>query len=192
MKFKNLVGKSFIVVGSMLLGSIVGGFVAASATPSSVTTCALNSTGVMRYSKSGTCNRNEVRLVLGQQGPVGPTGPIGPIGPAGATGTYSGAVGVRAVTTTFDSLVLADAGKLLTFGITSQVTIPADSTVAFPIGTRIEVARTTGAPFFVGATGVTVNGVSAPTNVGMDSGDYQSATLYKIAANTWIFLAKLD
>ena len=82
-------------------------------------------------------------------------------------------------------MALADAGKMITSTVNTEITIPADATVAFPIGTRIDIGRLASAISFRAATGVTINGTSFQS---MDSVSYQHGLLVKTAANTWVFL----
>ena len=192
MSSKSFFAKAGVVVASVALGSVAGSFISVSASPTSVVVCASKSTGALRYSKAGTCRTTETKLTLGQQGPTGPAGATGATGPAGAAGTYSGTVGIRTISTSAATLELADAGKVLVVTVGTDITVPADATVNFPVGTRIEIARTTGSPTVTGAAGVTVNGISAPGSASFDSGTYQQGILIKTAANTWILLKMPD
>ncbi|MEY3165018.1 MAG: hypothetical protein RLZZ270_756 [Actinomycetota bacterium] len=192
MSSKSFFAKAGVVVASVALGSVAGSFISVSASPTSVVVCASKSTGALRYSKAGTCRTTETKLTLGQQGPTGPAGATGATGPAGAAGTYSGTVGIRTISTSAATLELADAGKVLVVTTGTDITVPADATVNFPVGTRIEIARTTGSPTLTGAAGVTVNGISAPGAASFDSGTYQQGILLKTAANTWILLKMPD
>lgn len=187
--------RAVLVVSCVVLGSLVGGYVTAGAAPSSVTICALKTNGSLRYIKSGACKATETKLTLGEQGPTGATGAAGATGAtgaAGAAGSFSGVATLRVISLSNDTLSLADAGKVLITSVATDITIPNDSTVNFSVGTRIEIARTVGSPTFKGATGVTVNGISAPGAASFDSGDYQLGVLIKTAANTWILLKKPD
>ncbi len=192
MTSKSFFAKAGVVVASVALGSVAGSFISVSASPTSVVVCASKSTGALRYSKAGTCRTTETKLTLGQEGPAGPAGATGATGPAGAAGTYSGTVGIRTISTSAATLELADAGKVLVVTTGTDITVPADATVNFPVGTRIEIARTTGSPTLTGAAGVTVNGISAPGAASFDSGTYQQGILIKTAANTWILLKMPD
>ena len=192
MSSKSFFAKAGVVVASVALGSVAGSFISVSASPTSVVVCASKSTGALRYSKAGTCRTTETKLTLGQEGPAGPAGATGATGPAGAAGTYSGTVGIRTISTSAATLELADAGKVLVVTVGTDITVPADATVNFPVGTRIEIARTTGSPTLTGAAGVTVNGISAPGAASFDSGTYQQGILLKTAANTWILLKMPD
>ena len=187
--------RAVLVVSCVVLGSLVGGYVTAGAAPSSVTICALKTNGSLRYIKSGACKATETKLTLGEQGPTGATGAAGATGAtgaAGAAGSFSGVATLRVISLSSDTLSLADAGKVLVISVGTDITIPNDATVNFTVGTRIEIARTVGSPTFTGATGVTVNGVSAPGAASFDSGNYQLGVLLKTAANTWILLKKPD
>jgi len=190
-RFNRFSGKVLVLGLAVGLGSVMGGFISASAAPTSVKVCALKTTGALRYVKTGNCKANETTLTLGQQGPVGATGATGPAGPAGATGAAASS-GIREITLSSDTLVIGDAGKILVTTVATDITVPADATVSFPIGTRIEIARTTGSQTFKGAAGVTVNGISAPGAASFDSGDYQQGVLIKTAANKWVLLKKPD
>jgi len=69
-----------------------------------------------------------------------------------------------------------------------NVTIPADSTLNFPIGTTIDVLQTdTGSVAIAAGAGVTANatpGLTLRTR-------WSSATLMKRAANTWVVFGDL-
>ena len=90
------------------------------------------------------------------------------------------------VATSGYSLVLADAGKMITSTVDTLITVPADSAVAFPVGTRIDIGRLGSYISIQGAPGVTVNATAAVQS--MDSVSYQHGLLVKTAANTWVFL----
>jgi hypothetical protein len=190
-RFNRFSGKVLVLALAVGLGSVMGGFISASAAPTSVKVCALKTTGALRYVKTGNCKANETTLTLGQQGPVGATGATGPAGPAGAAGAAASS-GIREITLSSDTLVIGDAGKILIITVGTDITVPADASVSFPVGTRIEIARTTGSPTFKGAAGVTVNGISAPGAASFDSGEYQQGVLIKTAANKWVLLKKPD
>ena len=68
-------------------------------------------------------------------------------------------------------------------------TIPKNTSVDFPIGTRIILAREgSGTPTVAGATGVTL--VSANSNVTI-SPQYGVGTLIKILANVWVLFGDI-
>ena len=182
-----MIRKSVIAVA--VVASLTAGFGATVASANNVVLCANKKTDVVRYSSNGKCRaKTEKRLRLGVTGPAGATGATGAAGATGATGaagSYATAQTVMNIATTFYTLALADAGKMITSTVNAEITIPADATVAFPIGTRIDIGRLANAISFRAATGVTINGTSFQS---MDSVSYQHGLLVKTAANTWVFL----
>lgn len=100
--------------------------------------------------------------------------------------------GVNAQTGTTYTLVIGDAGDLVTMDNASAntLTIPANASVAFAVGTVIAVAQIgAGATTIEGASGVTVNGVSA------GSGDltarWGAVTLVKTGTDAWLALGAI-
>lgn len=94
---------------------------------------------------------------------------------------------INAQTGTTYTLVLSDASKLVTLSNSSAVTltVPANSSVAFPVGTVIALAQLgTGLVSIAGASGVTING----TTPGADdlTGQWATASLTKLATDTWL------
>lgn len=92
---------------------------------------------------------------------------------------------VNAQTGTTYTLVLADAGRLVTCSNASavSVTVPPNSSVAFPTGTRIDVAGIgVGIVTLVQGSGVTVN--ATPSLV--FRARYSGATLIKTGTDTWL------
>lgn len=85
------------------------------------------------------------------------------------------------------TLVLADAGALKSFSAAGAVTVtvPTNASVAYQIGTRIHVLST-------GAGGVTVAGDTGVTvrNVATTLAQYEQGTLYKIAADEWVWVVE--
>ena len=126
---------------------------------------------------------------------TGPTGPSdGPTGSAGATGpagSFSDAQSINALATGY-TLVIGDAGKLVTMDAatgTITVTIPPASSVAFPTGTHVDVARLGVAAVRVtGATGVTVNATPG-SNL---RAQYSAATAIRYAGDTWLVVGDLS
>lgn len=96
----------------------------------------------------------------------------------------------NAQTGTTYALVLADAGQNVDMNNASAntLTIPLNSSVAFPVGTLITVTMAgAGATTIAGAGGVTLNKPSADSLT--ISAQYRTATLYKTATDTWRVLA---
>ena len=171
--------KSAVVAASIALGAIAGGVVAVNAASSSVTVCANKSNGALRYAKSNSCRATETKLVLGQEGPAGAPGAAGP------AGSFSGVATLKTVSGSMQ-LSLADVGRTLVITNNATITIAADASNAIAIGTRIDIAQTTGQLTVIGATGVTVNGSALVQYV--DADNYQMAVLLKTATNTWALL----
>ena len=92
------------------------------------------------------------------------------------------------------TLALADAGDVVEMGSASAITltVPADATVNFAVGTKIDVLRT-------GAGEVSIAGATSPNAVTVNSegsklrinAQWQAATLIKRAANTWVLVGAL-
>ena len=84
------------------------------------------------------------------------------------------------------TLILGDGGNLVALDNAGSITleVPANATVAFPIGTRIDFyQKGAGAVTVTGAAGVTINAaggtvLSAATN--------QRGLLQKTATNSWL------
>lgn len=111
--------------------------------------------------------------------------------------------GARVVSVSADkTLALTDFNSVQYVSITASpladidITIPANASVAFPIGTMIGVtmvdnggASPANAVRVVPASGVTLNGVaggSSPDGAQSVSTNYTGLTLHKIATNEWV------
>jgi hypothetical protein len=90
------------------------------------------------------------------------------------------------------TIALSDSGKTLTVNSSSAVaiTIPANASVPFPIGTRIDVvALGSGAVSFTAAVGVTLSSKNSWLKL---NGQYAGGTLIKIdATNAWLLVGDL-
>lgn len=96
-------------------------------------------------------------------------------------------VPINAQTGTTYTLVLADAGKLVTLdnGSAITLTVPTNASVAYAVGTVIALAQLgAGLVSVAGDTGVTING-TAPGDEDL-TGRWATATLTKLATNTWL------
>lgn len=96
-------------------------------------------------------------------------------------------VSINAQTGTTYTLVLADAGKLVTLsnGSAITLTVPTNASVAFPVGTVIALAQLgAGLVSVAGDTGVTINGVT-PGDEDL-TGQWATASLTKLATDTWL------
>ena len=95
-------------------------------------------------------------------------------------------VGVNPQTDNY-TLAIADAGKVVTMSHSSSktVTIPANASVGFVIGTVIAIQQIgTGTTSVAGDTGVTLNGASAGSGALLSR--YSSVAIVKTATNTWL------
>ena len=89
------------------------------------------------------------------------------------------------------SLVLADTHGIVTLSNSDTIvlTIPANSSIAFPKGSRIILEQIGGGTVTIAvAGGVTVNSLSGNLNI---SGLYGVATLSKIGTDSWIAYGNL-
>ncbi len=124
-------------------------------------------------------------------GPTGASGAASTVtGPTGAVGSFSDAQLISPQVTGY-TLVLADAGKLLTFDTTGTVSVivPAASSVAFPTGTHVDLARLgTGAVQVTGATGVTVNATPGTSL----RAQYSAASMVLYQGDKWIVVGDLS
>lgn len=90
------------------------------------------------------------------------------------------------------TLVLADSGKVIETNNASAntLTVPPNSSVAFPVGVQITVLQTgAGQTTLVAGSGVTVN--SADGNLKI-TGQWSAATLLKRATDTWVAIGDLS
>jgi hypothetical protein len=97
---------------------------------------------------------------------------------------------INTQTGTSYTLVLADAGKLVTLNNASAITleVPPNSSVAFPTGTSIDLVQLgAGAVTIAQGSDVTVNAVPGL----VFDGRYAGATLKKLGTNTWVAVGRL-
>ena len=96
-------------------------------------------------------------------------------------------VSVNAQTGTTYTLVLGDAGKLVTLdnGAAITLTVPTNASVAFPVGTVVACAQLgAGLVSIAGATGVTINGATPGAEA--SAGQWSTWSLTKLATDTWL------
>jgi ethanolamine utilization protein EutQ (cupin superfamily) len=98
---------------------------------------------------------------------------------------------INTQTGTTYTLVLADAGKLITLdnGSAITLTVPTNATVAFATGTRIDLAQLGAGQVTVAGAGVTFNSKGSKLKI---TGQYSAATLIKIATDTWVLIGDLS
>ena len=106
------------------------------------------------------------------------------------TGTVIAQSTLNAQTGTTYTLVLGDASKLVTLTNAGAITltIPPNSSVAFPVGTKVDLAQLGAGQVTVAeGSGVTVN--STPTL--KLRAQYSAATCIKTATDTWLLVGDL-
>lgn len=89
------------------------------------------------------------------------------------------------------TLALADAGKAVEMNVASanNLTVPPNASIAFPIGTIIEIAQLgVGQTTIVAGSGVTIRSPSGKMKI---SGQYSSASLRKRATNEWMLIGDI-
>jgi hypothetical protein len=90
------------------------------------------------------------------------------------------------------ALVLGDAGEIIEMNVASanNLTVPLNSSVAFPIGTSIDIVQYgTGQTTIVATGGVTIR---ASGNKLKLTGQYSAATLYKRGTDEWVIMGDLS
>jgi len=101
-------------------------------------------------------------------------------------------IAINAQTGTTYTTVLADDGKLITCSNASaiSVTIPPNSSVAYGIGTQINIAQLgAGQVTLVAGAGVTLNSAGSKLKLGAQ---YAVATCVKTDTNTWFVVGNLS
>ena len=128
----------------------------------------------------------------GVQGPQGPTGVQGPQGPVGATGADADTLVTTNTQSNSYSLVLSDRNKIVEISNAAArtLTVPSNTSVAFPIGSQIMVARgDTGSVQILAAGGVTID---SSNNNRFLQYQYSGATLVKKSTNGWWLFGDLS
>jgi hypothetical protein len=101
-------------------------------------------------------------------------------------------IAINAQTGTTYTTVLADDGKLITLDNAASIalTIPPNSSVAYGIGTQINVMQLgAGTVTITAGAGVTLNSAGSKLKT---NGQYAVATCCKIATNVWVVLGNLS
>jgi hypothetical protein len=108
----------------------------------------------------------------------------------GIDGTFATAYEIKQETGTSYTLILSDAGKLIEMGnaLDTSLTIPANATAAFAIGTSITILQVgVGQVTIAGAAGVTLNATPGlKTN-----NQWSHVTLIKRGLNSWVAFGDL-
>ena len=119
------------------------------------------------------------------------SGNVAVTGIVSATGNIIGHIATNAQTGTSYTLVLSDDGKIIEMGNASAntLTVPLNSSVAYPVGTQITILQTLGGQTTIAAaSGVTINATPGLKLRAQWSG----ATLIKRATDTWILVGDLS
>jgi len=162
----------------------------------------------------GTAGTNGIDGAIGATGPQGPTGPqgiqgitgftgaqgtaglngtdgaVGATGPQGATGPMGTIYSLSSQVGTSYTLQLSDVGQFISFTNGSPVTIviPANSSVAFPVGARLMIFQQGAGQITFQAAG----GVALQATPGLKIAEqYGGAELVKLATNTWAMVGRL-
>ena len=101
-------------------------------------------------------------------------------------------IAINAQTGTTYTTVLADDGKLITCDNASSIalTIPPNSSVAYGIGTQINIMQLgAGVVTITAGAGVTLNSAGSKLKT---NGQYAVATCCKIGTNLWVVLGNLS
>jgi hypothetical protein len=101
-------------------------------------------------------------------------------------------IAINAQTGTTYTTVLTDDGKLITCDNASSIalTIPPNSSVAYGIGTQLNIAQLgAGQTTIVAGSGVTLNSAGAKLKL---SAQYAVATCVKTDTNTWFVVGNLS
>lgn len=89
------------------------------------------------------------------------------------------------------TLVLTDAGKIIEMNVATanNLTVPLNSSVAFPIGTTIDIVQYgAGQTTIVATSGVTLRSADGLLNL---SKQYSGASLYKRGTDEWVVIGDL-
>jgi hypothetical protein len=107
-----------------------------------------------------------------------------------------GALTLRAVTSTSDTLALADINNsLITYSSTSAVaiTIPTNTSAAIPVGSTINLIKigASGTITIAGAGGVTVESAGAVSTSPTITTAFSAASCIKVATDSWYVVGKI-
>ena len=150
--------------------------------------------GPLTGNVTGNASGTAATVTTAAQGAITSVGTLTGVTVSG-TGTIGVAVGqaVDLDRKTADyTLVLTDAGKVIEInsGSSENVTIPPNSSVAFPVGTQIVVVRLgAGAVVIVEGSGVTTRSDGDKAKI---KSQYSSCVLIKHETNEWYILGNLD
>jgi hypothetical protein len=139
--------------------------------------------------------------VTGPTGPTGPNGNTGPTGPTGAASTVIGPTGptgppgdptliVQTAKTGAYTVASGDQGALIQLNGTFTVSVPTDATFNFAIGTQINLLNIASGVITVAAATPGTTVVNGTPGLKLRA-QWSSATLIKLASNTWVIVGDL-
>ena len=138
----------------------------------------------------GVADPDKERMRITSDGKVGigtnnPSYDLEVSGGAYLSGSVVSHVALNAQTGTTYTLVLADSGKMITSsnGSAQTITVPANSSVAFPVGTQVLItAIGAGIASIAAAGGVTIRSADSALKLRTQ---YSTASLIKVATDEW-------
>ena len=147
-----------------------------------------NTVEVRRQASDTVDSGTSIFLTLSSPGAV--------LAPNGSTawrsyGNTVSAPAINAQSGTSYTLALADAQSLIIFSnaATITVTVPPNSSVAYPVGTRVDVSQgAAGKVTLAQGAGVTINSKSGNKST---AAQYVALSLFKTATNTWLLVGDL-
>lgn len=94
---------------------------------------------------------------------------------------------LNAQTGTTYTLVLADNAKVVTLNNASAIalTVPTNASVAFPVGTQVNIIQLGAGQVTVGGASVTLRSQGSKLKL---NGQYSVATLFKIGTDEWVLV----
>jgi hypothetical protein len=100
-------------------------------------------------------------------------------------------VAINAQTGTTYTAALTDDGKLITLDNAAAIafTIPTNASVAFGIGTQINIMQLGAGQVTISGAGVTLRSAGSKLKT---NGQYSVATCVKIASDTWVLVGNLS
>jgi hypothetical protein len=106
-----------------------------------------------------------------------------------ASNGSGGTGGINAQTGTSYTLALTDASKLITLSNSSAitVTIPLNASVAFPVGTQIDLCQIGAGKVTLTST-ATINSLSSNKSI---AGQWVGVSLYNLGTDNWLLLGAL-
>ncbi len=145
----------------------------------------------------GVADPDKERMRITSDGKVGigtnnPSYDLEVSGGAYVSGSVVSHVALNAQTGTTYTLVLADSGKMITSsnGSAQTITVPANSSVAFPVGTQVLItAIGSGVVSIAAAGGVTIRSADSALKLRTQ---YSTASLIKVATDEWYLAGDLS